>query len=65
MTRQDNPEYFDHICLVVEAVFAAENKLVRDGLGNKLKSGEITPMEYIEAVAEEMISRTDKSEIET
>ena len=58
MTRKDNPEYFDHICLVVEAVFAAENKFVRDGLGNKLKSGEITPIEYIKAVAEELISRT-------
>lgn len=58
MTKEDNPEYFDHICLVIEAVFAAENKLVRDGLGNKLKSGEITPIEYNEAVAEELISRT-------
>ena len=58
MTKEDNPEYFDHICLVVEAVFAAENKLVRDGLGKKLKSCEITPREYIEAVAEELISRT-------
>lgn len=65
MTRQDNPKYFDHLCIVVESVFAAENRLANEArLTERLKAGEITPRQYIEEVAEEMISRTDKSEVE-
>lgn len=65
MTRQDNPEYFDHLCIVVEGVFAAEHRLIKkERLTERLKAGEITPRQYIEEVAEELISRTDKSEIE-
>ena len=65
MTRQDNPEYFAHLCIVVEGVFAAEHRLIKkERLTERLKAGEITPRQYIEEVAEEMISRTDKSEID-
>lgn len=65
MTKQDNPEYFAHLCLVIEAVFAAENKLTdTTDIKKRLKAKKITPRHYVEAIAEEMISRTDKSEIE-
>lgn len=65
MTRNDNPEYFAHICLVVEGVFAAEHRLIKkERLTERLKAGEITPQQYIEEVAEEMISQTPKSEFD-
>lgn len=46
-------------------VFAAESKLIETtDLQKKLKAKKITYSQYIEAIAEEMISRTPKSEFD-
>lgn len=64
MTKQDNPTYYSHLCEIIKAIFAAEHACNERGLSDRLKAREITPEEYIEAVADELLSRTDKSEIE-
>lgn len=64
MTRQDNPTYYSHVCEVIKAVIVAVQACNERGLSERLKAREITPEEYIEAVADELLSRTDKSEIE-
>lgn len=65
MTKEDNPEYFKHLCLVIECVFAAERHIIETtDIQKKLKAKKITYSQYIEAIAEEMISRTPKSEFD-
>lgn len=65
MTREDNPKYFAHVCEVIKAVFLAEVATdEKQHIGKRLSSYKITPDEYVEAIAEEMISHTDKSEVE-
>ena len=61
MKREDNLEYFEHLCDVIKAVFAAENNL-QPGLAEDLKSKKITADEYVERVADELLSRTDSIE---
>lgn len=65
MTREDNPEYFAHVCGVIKAVFMAEQECENKyGISKKVKTGEITADQYVEFVAEELIGPTDKNEIE-
>lgn len=65
MTREDNPQCFAHLCEVIKAVFMAEDAAnKKQHIGTRLSNKKITPDEYVEAIAEEMISHTDKSEIE-
>lgn len=65
MTREDNPEYYAHVCDVISAIFKAEHKCIeRDDILNKLKANAITPQEYIESIADELISTKEPEEIE-
>lgn len=64
MTREDNPSYFFHVCDVINAVFRAEhNTIEKLDIKNRLKNKEITPDEYVEFIAEELIRPTDPSEV--
>lgn len=64
MTRDDNPEYFQHVCEVIQAVFTAEHAMIEQkDISCRLKRREITPSEYVECIAEELIRPTDKNEI--
>lgn len=63
MTKQDNPTYYAHVCEVIKAVLSAENKCISRGIVERFKAHEITADQYIEEVADELLSRTDKSEI--
>lgn len=65
MTREDNPKYFAHVCEVIKAVFMAEGAAYeKHHIAERFKAGTISSNEYIEAIAEEMISYIDKSKIE-
>lgn len=65
MIKEDNPAYFNHVCEVVKAVFAAENELVdSENIKERLQRKEITPEEYIELVAAELIRPTRKEDID-
>lgn len=62
MTREECPkEYFEHLVEVVRSVFAAEQNLMKKG---KLNPYGMTADEYCEKVAEELISRTRKEELD-
>ncbi len=63
MKREDNPKYFEHLCLVIKAVFAAETDL-QPQLSEDLRNKKITPDEYIERVADKLLSRTDAKDID-
>lgn len=64
MTREDNPKYFAHVCELIKAVFVAEqNSVDKKDIRTLLKEGKITPDEYVEMVATELISTTDKNEV--
>lgn len=64
MTIEDNPKYFAHVCEVIKAVFMAEDKINSEhSLLAKVTNGKMTPDEYVEHIAAELISTTDKSEI--
>lgn len=42
MTREDNPEYFAHVCEVIKAVFMAEQACEEKyGISKKVTAGEI------------------------
>lgn len=65
MTREDNPEYFAHVCEVIKSVFMAEDKAdTEHHLRERLVKKEITPDQYVEYIAEELISTTPKEEVE-
>lgn len=64
MTREECPkEYFEHLVEVVRSVFAAENKLRDTGVLSKETVKGKSAEWYCEKVAEELISRTEASEI--
>lgn len=65
MTREDNPEYYAHVCLVIKSVFAAEKRCVyRDHIKERFNAGEITADQYVEIVADELIRPTKPEEIQ-
>lgn len=65
MTRNECPkEYFEHLVEVVRSVFAAENKLRADGVFSKEAVKGKSAEWYCEKVAEELISRTRKEELD-
>lgn len=65
MTREDNPEYFAHVCEVIKSVFVAEDEAnTKHQIGKRLQAREITPDQYVEYIAEEFISATPKEEVE-
>lgn len=59
---EKNKEIFEHWKYIVNAVFSAEHNLY-DTLMPKIKTKEITPDEYVEAIVEEILSMTDENEI--
>jgi len=64
MTREECPkEYFEHLTEVVRSVFAAENKLRASGVLSKEAVKGKSAQWYCEKVAEELISRTEASEL--
>ena len=59
---EENKELFDHWRHIVNAVFTAEHKLYGI-LYQKVKSKEITPDEYVDAIVSEILGMTDENEI--
>lgn len=65
MTREECPkEYFEHLVEVVRSVFAADTELYNRGVFSKEACSKMTADEYCEKVAEELISRTRKEELD-
>lgn len=65
MTREDNPTYFAHVCEVIKSVFMAEEVAnEKHKIGTRLANHKITPDEYVEAIADELLSKTNKEDIE-
>ena len=66
MTKEECPkEYFEHLTEVVRSVFAAENKLRDTGVLSKEAVKGKSAEWYCEKVAEELISKTRKEELES
>lgn len=64
MTRADNPEYFEHVCEVIKAVFVAEDMCEKKhNIKERVKSHDITPQQYVEYIADELVSKTDPNEL--
>lgn len=63
MTKKEcPPDYFAHLCRVVQSVFAAESELYNRGV---LYAGaQMSAEEYYERVAEEMINPTTLEELQ-
>lgn len=60
MNKADDPQYYMHLCNVIRAVFTAEHTLLeKENLVEQLKSKKITSQEYIEKIADELLSHTN------
>lgn len=65
MTREDNPEYYAHVCLVIKSVIKAENHCIKyNRIVERFKAGEINADQYVEIVADELIRPTKPEEID-
>lgn len=64
MTREDNPEYYDHCCAVIFSVFRAEEEAQKKlKIKENVKEGKISADEYIQAVCDELLHDIKPDEI--